>query len=365
MTILRRTILLTALSLANLLVLWSPDVLPTSLFAWTVLREGNVDYDEFTIGPNAIDRQAYFFRACGVSTFTGTPRVPRAVGGAPPPGPTDHVCSIFPPGAAIGALPFFAPLVIAGASPDQLALLLGVGKAAAALEEGLAAALLIATMARVASARWSIFLGLLYLLATAVRTTSSQALWQHGAEHVLDVLALFLLVPLFLGERPGRTRLLLAGAALGFAIVVRQTSALLAAWRSRDALAPLVRWLGAATLVLVLVYAAYAEWWGGRVFGARFLTDALPALFLTLAVAPPKRVWSRVAFAACAAWALLLHSAAAVAYAQTPGGGGVWDTERNVNFDPAPLFDWRDPQWLDTLRAAAHPDGRELAAVAL
>ncbi len=449
MILLRRALLFTVLSLSNLLVLWSPDVLPASLFAWTVLREGNVDYDEFTRPPLGIDRETYFFRACGISTFSGTPRLPRAAGGAPPPGADDHVCSIFPPGAAILALPVFAPFVLLGAPPDQLPLLLGVGKVIGALEEGLAAALLVATLARVASRRWSLLLGLLYLLGTAVRTTSSQALWQHGAAHLLEIGALYVLVPVFQGERVARRKLAAAGLALGFAIVVRQTSALAAlaivvalalsrrpalavalgaivgalplplydlvafgnafeqgygpkafetalttglygllaspsrglfvyspfllfaipplvrAWRSRELLAPLLRWLGLVSVALLVLYATYTEWWGGRVFGARFLSDALPVLFLALALAPPRAPWSRLAFGVAAVWALLLHDAAALAYAQTRGGGGVWDTERNVNIDPAPLFDWRDPQWLDVLRAAARPDERELAALAL
>ncbi len=448
MIVLRRTVLFAALSLANLLVLWSPDVLPASLFAWTIVREGNVDYNEFTRPPLSLDRESYFWRACGPSTFTGTPRLPRAAGGAPPPGPDDHVCSIFPPGAAIVALPFFAPFVLAGAAPDPL-LLLGTGKVIAALEEGLATALLVATLARVASARWSLALGLLYLLGTAVRTTSSQALWQHGAVHLLEIAALYLLVPVFQGERVARGKLVAAGAALGFAIVVRQTSALAAlaiivalalsrrpalavalgtivgalplplyelaafgdafeqgygpkafgtplaaglygllaapsrglfvyspfllaalpplvrAWPSRNTLAPLVRWLGLASLALLVVYATYTEWWGGRVFGARFLSDALPALFLALAVAPPQARHERVWFAFASVWALLLHNAAALAYEQTTGGGGVWDTRRNVNFDPSPLFDWRDPQWLEVLRAATRPDARELTALVL
>src|SRR5439155_918069 len=64
--------------------LWSPDVLPNALFAWTLIKEHNVDYDEFVFPPTGgaskpapgavqaakekIDREAYFFRACGVST---------------------------------------------------------------------------------------------------------------------------------------------------------------------------------------------------------------------------------------------------------------------------------------------------------
>ncbi|TME72425.1 MAG: hypothetical protein E6I49_04330, partial [Chloroflexi bacterium] len=59
--------------------LWSPDVLPNALFAWTVIKEHNVNYDEFTVpsGTRApattLDREAYFFRACGESTATAPP----------------------------------------------------------------------------------------------------------------------------------------------------------------------------------------------------------------------------------------------------------------------------------------------------
>ena len=444
-----RMVLFAALSLANLFVLWSPDVLPNSWFAWTVLREGNLDYDEFTRAPVAVDREAYFFRACGSSTFTGTPSAARSIGGPLPPGPKDHVCSVFPPGAAMLALPFFAPFVLGGVGPQQLAVILGVGKVLAALEEGAAASLLVAALAPLAGRRWALILGLLYLLATAVRTTSSQALWQHGAVHLLEIAALYFVLPLFRSGRVSRQRLFAAGLALGFAIVVRQTTALfaaavlvaflltrrdwrplavgalvgflplplynlaafgnaleqgygvkafgtplleglygvllspsrglfvyspfllfaiaplVAAWRSREPIAGLLRWLGLATAGLVLAYALYAEWWGGRVFGARFLTDALPALFLALATAVPRTRLARVAFAAAAAWALLLYGAGGFAYAQTSSGGGVWDTARNINFDQAALFSWTDTQWLDTLRAAIAFEPREVAAIAL
>src|SRR5438067_2143318 len=216
-----RTLLFTALSLANLAILWSPDVLPNSWFAWTVLREGNVDYDEFTRPPVSVDRDAYFFRACGVSTFAGTPSAARSIGGPPPPGPNDRVCSVFPPGAELLALPLFAPIVVAGAGPDQLALILGIGKIVGALEDGLAAPPLE---------------GLYGVLLSPSR-------------------GLFVYSPFLL-----------------FAI-----APFLRAWRERGGVALLLRWLGVATVALVVAYALYAEWWGGRVYGARFLTDALPA----------------------------------------------------------------------------------------
>ena len=46
-----RALLLLLLAFANLNDIWSPDVLPNALFAWTVVREGNLDYDEFVFRP--------------------------------------------------------------------------------------------------------------------------------------------------------------------------------------------------------------------------------------------------------------------------------------------------------------------------
>ena len=443
---LRRGLLLWALLLSNFLVIWSPDVLPASLFAWTVLREGNVDYDEFTF----LDRDAYFFRACGPE---GTPstaplRSARSPGGPPPPGPRDHVCSIFPPGAAILALPAFAPFVLAGRTPEDLPLLLVVGKVVAAVWEALTAVLLIAAARRIAGDEpWAVALGLLYLLGTSVRTISSQALWQHGAVHLLLALALLVLVRVLMGDAERSRELFVAGLALGFAVVVRQTSAVFAlaavaalllarrpaqvlvvgalvgalplfaydllafgnpleqgygakpfgtpfstglhglllspsrglllyspflvfalptlgrSWRARtDALAPLWRAFGVATLALLAGYALYTEWWGGRVFGARFLSDVFPVLVLALAPVRPRGGW-RWVFAAAAGWALLLHNAAALVYDQR------WDTATNVNFDPSRLFSWSDPQWLDSLREAVvragPPEGAAILVSAL
>ena len=104
-----RGALLFILAFANLNDIWSPDVVPNTLLVWSLAREGDLDLDEFTIpegaptGPGyaGIPRQTYYFRACGISTFTGTPSAPRSLGGPPPPGPSDHVCSIFPPGISL------------------------------------------------------------------------------------------------------------------------------------------------------------------------------------------------------------------------------------------------------------------------
>ena len=443
-----RGLLLFVLAFTNLNDIWSPDVLPNALFAWTVIRERNVDYDEFTVEgtpaprPPArsgfLDREAYFFRACGVSTATAPPKAVRSPGGPPAPGPRDHVCSVFPPGMAVLALPFFAPFVLAGVFPDDLGLLIRVGHVAAAFFEVLATLLLWSVLRRFTSARWSLVLVLLYFLATSVRTVSSQALWQHPGVHLAVASALWLtlhedLVPL--------RRELLAGAALGLGAIVRQTTGLVAlglsgfrtgrlvvvligagmaaapllvyddlafgsaleqgygvkpfdtplstglsgllvspsrglfvytpylvfafwalarAWRWPGEVARRLRSLSLVWLATLLLYATYTEWWGGRVFGARFLDDLAPILFTALGwgtgVGLLRSRRSRVVFAALAAWSLVIFNAAALVYDQS------WDTARGINFDPSPLFSWTDPQWLAVLAALPAGGIRVIAA---
>src|SRR5438093_5304200 len=222
-----RGLILFALAFTNLNDIWSPDVLPNALFAWTVLRERNLDYDEFTAAPGAtaterLDREAYFFRACGVSTAVLPPKAPRSVGGPPAPGPNDHVCSIFPPAMALVALPFFAPLVIAGFDPLDLGLLVRMGHVVGALVEVLATLVLWSCVRRFVGPRWSLVLVLLYFFGTSVRTIASQALWQHSGVHLAVALALSLVLR---EESVGYGRELVAGLALGLGTVVRQPTA--------------------------------------------------------------------------------------------------------------------------------------------
>src|SRR5438067_251100 len=188
--------------------LWSPDVLPNALFAWTLIKEHNVDYDEFVFPPTGgaskpapeavqaakekIDREAYFFRACGTSTATAPPTAKRSLGGPPAPGPNDHVCSVFPPGMGSLALPFFAPFVLNGWNPLDLGLLVHGGHVVAAFVEILATLILWSLLRRFATPRWSLVLVLLYFLATSVRTVASQALWQHSGVHLAVASALWL-----------------------------------------------------------------------------------------------------------------------------------------------------------------------------
>lgn len=449
-----RGLLLFVLAFANLNDIWSPDVLPNALLPFTLLREGNANYDEFVFRPDErgdasksglIDSESYFFRACGASTATTPPGVPRSKGGPPAPGPRDHVCSVFPPGMGFLAIPFFLPLVLSGANALDLAMLLRVGHVAAAFYEVIAALLLWSVLRRLVSERAAFALVLLYFLGTSVRTIASQALWQHAGAHLAIALALWLV----LDERPrSRVRELVAGLALGIGGLVRQTTAVagigIAPWRrgpgaiatfvggiavgllpllAYNAIvfgAPLEQGYGAkpfdtpvleglvgllvspsrglfvyepwallalAGLVIarfakttrgamstrvadlvfvwvafVVVYATYAEWWGGRVFGPRFLDDVAPILMVGLAWGV-RGGWfaygsMRVLLWIAAGWSLVIFNAAAFVYDQS------WDTlPLNVNDDPSRLFSWTDPQWLAVLRAL--PDGGPKVIVAV
>ena len=450
-----RGVLLVVLSFANLNEIWSPDVVPNALLTWTIVGERDVDYDEFVVRPDAydptsggraLDREAYFFRACGVSTATEPPKAVRSIGGPPAPGPRDRVCSIFPPGVGMLAFPVLLPFVAVGAltgAPFEPAVVIRAGHLAAAVIETLATLLLWSVLQRFVSVRWALGLILLYFLGTSVRTVASQALWQHAGVHLAVSAALWLV----LREAPvSRAREFTAGVLLGLGTVVRQTTALAAlglggpdprravlvaagaalgalpllawnaiafgdpleqgygpkpfdtnialglyglllspsrglfvyapfllfaiaalvlAWRRPGLVASRLRALSLAWLATLLLYAAYAEWWGGRVFGARFLDDLAPVLFAALAWGIgqgllAQRAW-HIAFWAAGAWSLLLFNAAALVYSNER-----WDMQpENVNFAPERLFDWSDPQWLSVLGDLPAGGVRALVAAVL
>jgi len=455
-----RGLLLFVLAFANLNDIWSPDVLPNALFAWTVVREGDLDYDEFVFRPgeapnvpaptpkesslpDRLDSEAYFFRACGESTATEAPHATRSPGGLPAPGPNDRVCSIFPPGIAFLAFPFFLPFVLAGADPLNLGLLVRVGHVAAATIEVIATLLLWSVLRRFVSSRWSLALVLLYFFGTSVRTVASQALWQHAGVHLAIAIALWLV---FLARPVALWREFAAGVALGYGTVVRQTTAMLVpfvpAARVRATIVaivgaaigvvpllvynmlafgnPLEQGYGTkpfdtspltglyglllspsrglfvyepyiifafATIVLLkpgrdhlelrllsltyawaataILYSTYAEWWGGRVFGPRFLDDLAPALFVLLAWGIGHGLLARwpvrALFWVCAAWSLLIFQAAAFAYDQN-----TWDLHpTNINVDPSRLLDWGNAQWLFVLRSVPDVGVRAIVAAGL
>jgi hypothetical protein len=140
--------------------------------------------------------------------------------------------------------------------------------------------------------------------------------------------------------------------------------ALFRAWRWPGEVAARFRGLLVTWIVALLLYATYSEWWGGRVFGSRFLDDFAPILFAAMAwgtsVGMLRSRLARVVFALLAAWSVALFQAAAFLYDKS------WDTfPVNVNEDPSKLFDWSDPQWLAVLRMVPSADLRVIAGAVL
>ncbi|HET8542580.1 MAG TPA: glycosyltransferase family 39 protein [Anaeromyxobacter sp.] len=148
-----------------------------------------------------------------------TPSVLRGPGGEP------LFVNTFGPGAAVAALPVIAPLRWAlgdlRARPD--ALWLGA-KLAASLLVAASAAFVFLTARRWLSPGRAAALALAYGLGTAVWTTSSQTLWQHGPAELAAAAAIFFLVRA--RERAGWA--VACGAALGAAVACRPTLAILA-----------------------------------------------------------------------------------------------------------------------------------------
>jgi hypothetical protein len=223
----------------------SGDTLPARLVAISLLTEGDFDLDEFGFAHD--ERAVSRFPQMG-----GVPYYLRIKDGS--------YYSAYTVAPAVLALPVFAPFVIAGldaASPRAAF----VEKLAASLMVALSVALLFVALRRHTGLGWSLFLAVVYAFGTSSFHTSSQALWQHGPGQLCLTLAILWLDP------AGKPRPALSALALGAAVAVRSTNALVALplglwllWNHRD------RWwkLGlAAALCPALLLAYYLA-----VFGA-------------------------------------------------------------------------------------------------
>lgn len=107
-----------------------------------------------------------------------------------------------------------------------------------------------------------------------------------------------------------------------------------AAWRSRDPIAPLLRYASIAFVASLVLVSWYEDWWGGCSFGNRYLADLMPAYALGFALAVRsgwlERAWARRAFAVATGWSVFVHlTGASVNYAQWRSWTG---------FDLTPVF---------------------------
>ena len=174
------------------------DTVPARYLPFSLMREGNFDFNEF---------QFLFHGLIAPTVF-------REVHG--------RFFSIFTPVAGLLATPFYAVPILAGLSPES-PWVAHLEKIAASTITALSALFLFLLLKGVAGARVATGLTAVYAFGTSAFSISSQALWQHGPSQLLLTLGLYLLV------KAGRNRSLVAYAAfsLAAAVIARYTNLLL------------------------------------------------------------------------------------------------------------------------------------------
>jgi hypothetical protein len=381
------------------------DSIPTRLLPFSILREGDLDLNEYPWQRNAQGRLPYYVHEIG-----------------------PHIYSVSTIATALVVTPLYVVpawyLSSAGIAEDDVrarVVVVAMERISAAVLTALSASLLYLALARLTSARWALGLALVYGLGTTTWVISSQALWAHGlSELTLTVLCLVLLAP-----APSTAALVLAGLAAGVAVANRPQMAIFAALalayvavhhrRRLLAFALLPAAIGAAVLAYnravfqalaggyggfdhfrgaaleglaglfaspnrglfvftpimifalwgaiqvwrvpapawlryltvgvalhVLVHAKFNEWWAGYTYGPRYLTDVLPALTLFL-------VYGLVPL--CRRRAMRVVAAVLALYGGLVQAIGVYAADDDWNRTPVPLeqaprrvWDWSDLQ---------------------
>lgn len=183
--------------LSNRRGLFSSDNIPARLLPVSIICEGNLDLNEFVASP--------------------TPEVPyyvTKVGG--------RYLSSFPIGAPLTVLPVYLLFWLVGFQFQSMNLIF-LEKLSAALIAAGSVLVLYSVLEHLTSKGKSLVLAAIYAFGSSTWTTSSQALWQHGASQLY---VCFMFLGLVLArKRPGF--LALAGFSLGMAILSRPSSAVL------------------------------------------------------------------------------------------------------------------------------------------
>jgi len=401
--------------LLNFRIMAAGDSLPTRLLPFSVLREGNLDLDEFTWRRGPTARLPYYVHKPGA-----------------------HIYSVSTVATALVVTPLYILpawwLASHGISYDDVrarVVIAAMERLAASTLTALSAALLFVVLRRLTTWRWALALAGVYGLGTSSWTISSQALWAHA----LSELCLVGLSAVLLSAAPSRTALAVAGLiaavmvanrpqmivfaapallfvwahhrrqVLAFAALPAVIGALLIAYnhaifhtlaggygdlRSFDGpllegLAGLVvspnrgllvytpimifglwgavqvwrveapawlRWMAVGLVLHVLVYGKFREWWAGYTYGPRYFTDVLPALTIFLVYGLVPWCRGRTTYALAAGLALYGVAVQAI---------GVYAADDGWNREPVPLerrpsrvWDWSDLQIVRGLHNGWH-----------
>jgi hypothetical protein len=174
------------------------DCVAEPYVAWSLLQHGSLDLSGY---PECV-------------RLSGTIHVQRTSDG--------RLLSGRPPGVALTALPFLAPLAVFRADPPAPLAMILLGKLIGALMTSGASAIFYLLCRRLAPAS-APAATTLFALGSCLWTVASQALWMHGPATLWVTLGLSLLLPT---ELPvSRRRLAVAGLVLGLAVLTRPTTA--------------------------------------------------------------------------------------------------------------------------------------------
>ncbi len=177
------------------------DPVPTTLLPASLLREANLDLDEFRV---LTEEEPY------VKTIMDLFGAFQTRDG--------HLVSSYPVGAAILATPVYAVFLLFESLETWWQYRLA-GKLAASLIVALSAGVVFLAVEAIAGARAAWVLGPAYAFGTSAWTVASQAMWQHGPGMLC--LAIAVLMALHLERRPRTSVAVLMGAALGAAVLCR------------------------------------------------------------------------------------------------------------------------------------------------
>ncbi len=183
--------------LSNRRGLFSSDNMPARLLPVSIICEGNLDLNEFVASPS---REIPYYVT--------------KVGG--------RYLSSFPIGAPLTALPVYLLFSLVGFQ-FKLVNLIFLEKLSAALIAAGSVVVFYSVLGHVTSKGKALILAAIYAFGCSTWTTSSQALWQHGASQLY--VCLMFLGLMLARERPGFHAL--AGFSLGMAILSRPSNAVL------------------------------------------------------------------------------------------------------------------------------------------
>src|SRR6185295_18114119 len=184
---------LMAVYVLNFRLLGSGDSLPTRVLPFSILREGNLDLDEFTWERTRSGRLPYYLHRTG-----------------------KHLYSVSTIATPLVVTPLYimpawllAHYRIRYNDVRARVLIVVMERLSAAILTALSALLVFLTLDRLVSRNWAIALTLVYGLGTSAWSISSQALWPHA----LAALALSVLCWVFLTPGRGTLSFALAGLA--------------------------------------------------------------------------------------------------------------------------------------------------------